>query len=83
MEVLLPPHEQINKSSARGSSAERPLRPVLGRSTKPNVTIAHHAGESKVSECEAARVREVVVTLTVNVEAVAAFTVRIFSARNP
>ena len=38
------------------------------------MAIAHHPGKRKVSECEAARVREVVVTLTVNVETVAAFT---------
>jgi hypothetical protein len=64
------------KTNTSGSSRNERclLRAVVGRITKPNIAIAHHPGEIFPPERAAASVRDVVVTLTVNVEAEVALT---------
>jgi hypothetical protein len=72
---LLPLHEHM-KSNSSGSkrNPRRRFRAFLGRNTKANIAIAQNPGGIRAPERAAASVRDVVVTVTLNVEAEVAVT---------
>jgi hypothetical protein len=67
------------KSNTKGSSRNPrlPFRVAVGRIRKPSMAIAHHPGEISPPERAAARVRDVVVTVTVKVDAEVALTLTV------